>query len=90
MVLVELVYAPENAEPVHLHLSLKPGSTVADVLEASGIFLSHPEVKGMPVGIFSKQVIGEHLIRAGDRVEIYRPLTIDPMEKRRQRAKLKN
>ncbi|MBA2650942.1 MAG: RnfH family protein [Tatlockia sp.] len=89
MVQVELVYLPEEGSPLHLHLSLEPGATVIDVLEASGIFISHPEVKELPVGIFSKQVALDSLVKSGDRIEIYRALIVDPMEKRRQRAKFK-
>ncbi len=35
----------------------------------------------MAVGIFSKQVCLETIVREGDRIEIYRPLLIDPKEK---------
>jgi putative ubiquitin-RnfH superfamily antitoxin RatB of RatAB toxin-antitoxin module len=89
MVLVELIYIPAEGSVVHLHLSLEPGATVADVLETSGILKTNPEVKGLPVGIFSKQVTLHSQVKSGDRVEIYRPLTHDPKEKRRQRAKVK-
>ncbi|MBA3537536.1 MAG: RnfH family protein [Tatlockia sp.] len=89
MVQVELVFIPAEGPIVHLHLSVEPGATVADVLETSGIFKTNPEVKKLPVGIFSKQVALDSQIKSGDRIEIYRPLSLDPMEKRRQRAKAK-
>ena len=38
------------------------------------------------VGIFSRKVPLDHVLRDGDRIEIYRPLTADPKEMRRQRA----
>lgn len=87
MVEVELVYIPAKAPIVHQHLSLHSGASVADALDASGILLSHPEVKAFSVGIFSKQVELETKVKSGDRIEIYRSLLIDPKEKRRQRAK---
>lgn len=90
MVEIELVYAPAEGLLVQKYFSLEPGTTVADALEASGIFTSHPETKDFAVGIFSKQVSLNYLVKPGDRIEIYRPLIIDPMEKRRQRAKGKN
>lgn len=39
------------------------------------------------LGIFAKKVAPERPLEAGDRVEIYRPLILDPMEARRRRAK---
>ncbi|CDZ78036.1 hypothetical protein BN59_02333 [Legionella massiliensis] len=87
MVKAELVYLPVDGEAIHLHLCLEVGSTVAEALEASGLFVTNPEAKGLTVGIFSKQVPLERIVKSGDRIEVYRPLTLDPKEKRRQRAK---
>ncbi|MDI9818735.1 MULTISPECIES: RnfH family protein [unclassified Legionella] len=87
MVKVELVYIKEDGSTVHLKLSLKPGSTVAEALKESGLLTAHPEVKTLPVGIFAKQASLDTVLKAGDRIEIYRPLAFDPKEKRRQRAK---
>ncbi len=39
-----------------------------------------------PLGIFSERVSDDYVVKAGDRVEIYRPLQQDPKELRRQRA----
>lgn len=89
MVKVELVYVAADREIVHQKLTLEPGATVADALNLSGLLKSNPEVKDLPVGIFAKQVARETLLKSGDRIEIYRPLIIDPKEKRRQRAKTK-
>ncbi len=87
MVDVEVVYAPVNDAMIHLRLSVADGKTVGDVLQHSGLLESHPEVRALTVGIFSKQVDYNTIVQSGDRVEIYRPLLIDPMEKRRQRVK---
>jgi len=88
MVKVELVYVDLEKTTVHLTLDLKQGSTVSDALSASGIHCTHPETKGMPVGIYARQVSLDAVLKEGDRVEIYRPLNLDPKEKRRQRARL--
>ena len=90
MVRVELVYVTFDKSLVHLQLSLEVGATVADALKLSGILQSNPEVQGLALGIFSKQVTMDTLLKSGDRIEIYRPLTLDPKEKRRQRAKKKS
>ena len=90
MVDVELIYIPMGQDSIHRRLSLADGATVLDVLQNSGLYTSHPEVKQMAVGIFSTVVSLDRLVKSGDRVEIYRPLLIDPKEKRRQRARLKS
>ncbi|WP_133131080.1 RnfH family protein [Legionella yabuuchiae] len=87
MVTVEVIYAPRDKPLVHLKLTVNPGSTVADVLEQSGIKKNYPEVAQLSLGIFAKKVAPDTTVKPGDRIEIYRPLLIDPKEKRRQRAK---
>ena len=44
------------------------------------------DIASVKVGIFSKIVNRDQVLRAGDRVEIYRPLIADPKEARKQRA----
>lgn len=85
--MVDIVYAPLNAPIIHLHLDVRDNATVLEVLQQSGLLESHPEIQQLSVGIFSKLVDYSTKISVGDRIEIYRPLLIDPMEKRRQRAK---
>lgn len=90
MVNVELVYVPADQQAIHLKLTVAVGVTVAEVLQVSGLLQTHPEIKDMSFGIFSKSVSLNTVVKSGDRVEIYRPLLIDPKEKRRQRARQKN
>ena len=84
---VELVVAtPDRQELVAL--TVDEGATVADVIAASGIESRFPELPmhEMPAGIWGKAVGRDSEVREGDRVELYRPLQIDPREARRQRA----
>lgn len=87
MVKVEVIYIPANQHAIHLQLTLALGATVSDALKQSGLLQSRPEVKDMSVGIFAKIVPLNTVLKAGDRIEIYRSLLIDPKEKRRQRAR---
>lgn len=81
---VEVVFArPEGAETVSVELP--PGATVRDALAASGFQL----LKDQPMGIFGKRVALDQPLSPGDRVEIYRPLAVDPKEARRRRARAK-
>jgi len=89
MVNVELVFLSAAKDTVHHRLELKAGSTVSEALDQSGIYLSHPETKELPVGIYSKQVSLDTVLKEGDRVEFYRPLSLDPKEIRRKKASAK-
>ena len=69
-------------------LQLEPGATVADALAASGLTQGGGGIDPAhaAVGIFGKRVPRSRRLAAGDRVEIYRPLTYDPKESRRRKA----
>lgn len=86
MVKVELVYITVDKNVIQRTLDLRSGATVLDALKLSGIYTMHPETRDMAVGIFAKQVSLDHVLHEGDRVEIYRPLVLDPKEKRRLKA----
>jgi len=87
MVKAKIVYVTENKQVIQRTCTLPAGATVADLLIVSDMAKEHPEIQGMPTGIFSKQVTADTILREGDRVEIYRSLASDPKEKRRVRAK---
>ena len=63
--------------------------TVRAAIEASGVLNDFPDIEltRNRVGIFSKLAQLDTPLRDGDRVEIYRPLQVDPKEARRRRAK---
>ena len=85
---VEIVLATADRQ-VLLALDVDAGATVGDVIAASGIESRFPGlVLGeMPVGIWGRPVSRNTAVRQGDRIELYRPLEIDPREARRQRAR---
>ena len=70
-------------------LVLPSGSTVADAIERSGIRDARPdvEIRADRIGIFARKVSPDTVLRDGDRVEIYRPLAVDPKEARRKRVR---
>ena len=84
---VTLVYASHDRQVSHA-LQLPAGSTIADAVSESGIALAFPEVdfKSAAKGIYGEKAPDDRVLQDGDRVEIYRPLAIDPKEARRQRA----
>ena len=87
---VEVVYArPE--QQVLIQLSVPGGSTARDAIIRSNILSDVPglDLETLAVGILARRVTLDYILKTGDRVEIYRPLTMSPVEARRWRAKLK-
>lgn len=85
---VEVAYcaAPHQVDLTTLRLA--PGSTVADALQASGVLARHGLVMdGLDVGVWGRPCTPDQPLRDRDRVEVYRPLLVDPKEARRQRYK---
>jgi putative ubiquitin-RnfH superfamily antitoxin RatB of RatAB toxin-antitoxin module len=86
---VEVVYCPIASPCDRVTLELPPGSTVQTALGASGLLQRHGlEMSGLDVGVWSRIEDLAHPLRDHDRVEIYRKLTVDPMEARRRRQRL--
>lgn len=62
---------------------------VNDAIALSGVLNQFPDIslEQNKVGVFGEIVALDYRLKEGDRVEIYRPLSMDPMEARRLRAK---
>ncbi len=84
---VEIAYALPATQTLR-KLELDAGATVEEVIRRSGLLEDFPEIdlETNKVGIFSKLVKLDEVVRDRDRVEIYRPLIADPKEVRRKRA----
>jgi putative ubiquitin-RnfH superfamily antitoxin RatB of RatAB toxin-antitoxin module len=84
---VEVAYAKADVQAV-LPVTLPAGATVRALIEASGILDVFPEIslETQRVGVFGTLVDLDFQPASGERVEIYRPLVIDPKERRRERA----
>lgn len=84
---VEVVYAPGPREVLEVPLVVPIGSTVGDTLQASGLLQRCPELQleALDVGIWGAATTLGRVLCAGDRVEIYRPLKVDPKIARRER-----
>jgi hypothetical protein len=85
---VEVVYALPARQRL-LTIRVPAGTSVAEAVRHSGILNEFPEIDlaRVSVGIFSRRVSLEHVLRADDRIEIYRPLLADPKSARRARAR---
>jgi len=84
---VEVAYATPKKQII-LTVPFQENLTAEQAIITSGICLQFPEIEMTKndIGIFSKPCQLESVLKAGDRVEIYRALIADPKEVRRRRA----
>jgi putative ubiquitin-RnfH superfamily antitoxin RatB of RatAB toxin-antitoxin module len=84
---VEVVFALAERQEL-VALAIAAGATVAEAIDQSGIAKRFPEqdLSACTPGIWGRVADSNQVLQGGDRVEIYRPLNIDPRETRRQLA----
>jgi uncharacterized protein len=84
---VQVAYAPAPHRIDLTELRLPAGASVLDALKASGLAARHGAevIDGLVVGVWGKARALDTVLRDGDRVELLRPLIVDPKEARRQR-----
>lgn len=86
MVRVELVYSAAARQVDQVAVELPAASTVRDALVASGLLERHGrDIDAVQCGIWGRRCALDQTLREGDRVELYRALTVDPKEARRLR-----
>lgn len=85
---VEVAFASPTEQRI-IAIEIPEGCTVLEAIELSGIRQVFPEIDLTvhKVGVFSQLRALDDEVFAGDRVEIYRGLLIDPKEARRAKAK---
>ena len=85
---VEVSYALPGAQRM-LNIRVPPNCTARRAAALSCMQHLFPEINihTCPLGIFGVQVPDGHPLRAGDRLEIYRPLENDPLDSRRSKAR---
>jgi len=85
---VEVVLAMPRRQHL-VTVAVAPGTTVAGAILAAGIAALFPDIgiASMDVGIWGRRVARDAIVADGDRVELYRPLQIDPRDARRQLAR---
>lgn len=92
MIRVEVAFARPDKQEI-LTLEVEEGTPALEAVKRSGIVTLFPEIDpdNSNMGIFGKAIKNpsSHELRDGDRVEIYRPLKIDPKQARLNRARKK-
>jgi putative ubiquitin-RnfH superfamily antitoxin RatB of RatAB toxin-antitoxin module len=89
LVAVTLAWSPAEGTAEELALVLPQGSTLLDGLRAGGLLeaLRTLGADARSTGIWGRLCPLDTPLRDGDRIEIYRPLQVDPMEARRARQR---
>jgi putative ubiquitin-RnfH superfamily antitoxin RatB of RatAB toxin-antitoxin module len=91
---VEVAYALPHQQKI-ISLLVEPGTSALQAVERSGIVKFFPEIDiasaklgifGQALGTKGLDTAANHVLQQGDRVEIYRPLIVDPKDARRKRA----
>jgi len=90
---VEVVYALPH-EQVVARVELPAAATVQTAIVHSRLLDRYPGIakdiqQSGNIGVFGKPATLDTPLKAFDRVEIYRTLTVDPKEARRRRARLR-
>jgi uncharacterized protein len=89
-VIVTIVYARPHVRRL-LQVEVAAGATVEQAIEASGLLALEPQLRGsaLDVGVWNRVVRLDSPVSDGDRIEVYRPLKVDPKDARRIRANLR-
>ncbi len=87
---VEVIYASSDRIWTRRNVDVPKGATVATLLVASGLLVEYPEIdfsRGYGLAIYGVAIDPSRALCASERVEILRPLQVDPKEARRARAR---
>jgi len=89
---VSIVYALADKQFIKEFVVAR-GTSAEELLEKSGFqleidALADLDRERLKLGIYGQKINHDYLLQEGDRLEIYRPLTADPKEVRRQLALL--
>ncbi len=84
---VSIVYSPGARQVFEEHLELPDGATVRQAVLASGLLTAFPQLDlgHAVVGVWGRKAAPGQVLRDRDRIEIYRPLQVDPKVARRER-----
>ena len=84
---VGVCYAMADRQ-IWLKLEVPDESTIIDAINLSGLLTQYPEIdlENQKVGVFGKIAKLDTVLKEGDRVEVYRKITVDPAQVQRRRV----
>lgn len=81
VMLVDVVWVDAQTQVQERTVALQPGATLQAALQACDLMLGDSQA----CGVWGRVQTLDHVLRAGDRVELYQPLKVDPKVARRER-----
>lgn len=89
MMRITVAWSPAARNVQEVALVLRQGATAADAVCASGFMgnLAPDQLDSLSLGVWNRKASASQVLANGDRVEIYRPLAVDPKVARRERFK---
>ena len=84
---VTLLYARAPREVLEAMVDLPDGSNAQAALHAVGWLAQYPELASLSLAVWGRRCTPDALLREGDRLEVLRPLRVDPKVARRERFK---
>lgn len=89
MLRVEVIYCPGPGRVDRCTVEITAGATLGQALQASGLLERHPDIdRNRPeLSVWGRRRAAGDIVREGDRVEVCRPLAMDPKQARRQRQR---
>lgn len=87
LISVTVVYSPLAREVREVVLAVEQGCTAAQAVHTSGLLqeMSQAQVKAVELSVWGRKTPPQYVLRAHDRIELCRPLTVDPKVARRER-----
>ena len=85
---VEVAYALPDKQRI-VKLDVTPGTTALEAVTLSKLDEVFDELvfgSDLKIGVWGKATTADRVLAGGERVEIYRPLLVDPKEVRKARA----
>jgi putative ubiquitin-RnfH superfamily antitoxin RatB of RatAB toxin-antitoxin module len=84
---IAVVYASQARQTHEVLLDMQAPCTVLKAVQDSGLLQRFPEIDNthIMIGIWGRKTALDHVLRDQDRIEIYRPLRVDPKIARRER-----
>ncbi len=84
---VTVAYSPGPRQVQLWEVAVPAGATVSQALTQAGLFEAYPALRSQPLmlAVWGRTVSPTHPLREKDRVEVLRPLLVDPKVARRER-----
>ena len=84
---VTVIYSPAPREVLEWPVQLPTGATVLEAMQGSGLarVLAADQWAAASLGVWGRKCRHDQVLRDGDRVEVDRPLQVDPKVARRER-----